>query len=72
MNPLKKFTTSSRSIEFKDILPCNISQMITKTVPTNTKTVISNEGHPVVNMMESQWKLTQQHDQNFLNKGKPL
>ena len=23
-------------------------------------------GHPVVNMMESQWKLKQQHDQNFL------
>ena len=26
-------------------------------------------GHPVVNMMESQWKLKQQHDQNFLLEG---
>ena len=29
-------------------------------------------GHPVVNMMESQWKLRQQHDQNFPMEGKPL
>ena len=29
-------------------------------------------GHPVVNMMESQWKLRQQHDQNFPMKGKTL
>ena len=26
-------------------------------------------GHPVVNMIESQWKLKQQHDQNFLLEG---
>ena len=24
-----------------------------------------HEGHPIVNMMESQWKLKQQHDQNL-------
>ena len=29
-------------------------------------------GHPVVNMMESQWKLRQQHDQNFPMEEKPL
>ena len=28
--------------------------------------------HPIVNMMESEWKLTQQHDQNFAMEGKPL
>ena len=28
--------------------------------------------HPVVNWMESQWKLRQQHDQNFPMDGKPL
>ena len=28
--------------------------------------------HPVVNLMESQWKLRQQHDQNFPMKGKPF
>ena len=31
LKPLTKFTNSSRSTEFKDILPWNISQMITKT-----------------------------------------
>ena len=29
-------------------------------------------GHPVVNLMESQWKLRQQHGQNFPMEGKPL
>ena len=34
---------------------------------------VHNEmGHPVVNLMESQWKLRQQHDQNFPMDGKPL
>ena len=33
----------------------------------------SNEmGYPVVNLMESQWKLRQQHDQDFQMEGKPL
>ena len=29
-------------------------------------------GHPIVNLMESQWKLRQQHDQNLSMEGKPL
>ena len=29
-------------------------------------------GYPVVNLMESQQKLRQQHDQNFPMEGKPL
>ena len=29
-------------------------------------------GHPIVNMMESQWKLRQQHDQNFPIERRPL
>ena len=29
-------------------------------------------GHPVVNLMESQWKLRKKHDQNFPMEGKPL
>ena len=29
-------------------------------------------GHPVVNLMESHWKLRQKHDQNFPMEGKPL
>ena len=41
LNPLTKFTTSSRTTEFKDILPQNISQMITKTIPISARIVIS-------------------------------
>ena len=29
-------------------------------------------GYPIVNLMESQWKLRQQHDQRFPMDGKPL
>ena len=29
-------------------------------------------GHPVLSLLESQQKLRQQHDQNFLMEGKPL
>ena len=41
LNLLTEFTSSSRSTEFKDILPWNILQMITKSVPISTKIVIS-------------------------------
>ena len=41
LNQITKFTNSSRSTRFVDILPWNISQMITKTVPVSTKIVIS-------------------------------
>ena len=37
---LKKFTSSSRSTEFKDILPWSISQMIMKTIPISIRIVI--------------------------------
>ena len=57
LNPLTKFTRSSRSNDFKHIIPWNISHMVAKTIP---------------NMMSSQWKLRQQHDRNFLMEGKPL
>ena len=39
--PTKKFTRSNRSTEFKDILPWNISQMITKAVLIIMRIVIS-------------------------------
>ena len=41
LNPLTKFTGSSRSTKFKDIFPWNIPQLITKTIPISTRIFIS-------------------------------
>ena len=38
----------------------------------NSQKECDETGHPVVNIMESQWKLKQQHAQNFPMEGKPL
>ena len=35
----------------------------------NSDKLCNEVGHPVVNMMESQWKLRQQHHQNFPMEG---
>ena len=67
LNPLLKFTSSSK---FKDILPWNISQIITKTIPISTRIQISNAIN--MNMTESQWKLRQQDEKNFPMEEKPL
>ena len=74
LKPLTKFTSSTRSIEFKYIDPWNMSQMITKTVPIHLIIVVSCDetGHLILSLTESQWKLRPQHDQNFLIEGKPL
>ena len=72
LNPPTKFTSSSWRTKFKEILPWNISQMITKTIPLRTRVIISYamKQHSVVNLIESQWKLRQEHDQNFPMEGK--
>ena len=41
LSPHKKFISSSRSTEFNNILPWNIPQMITETIPISTTIVIS-------------------------------
>ena len=38
----------------------------------NSHKLWDETGHPVVNLMQSQWKLRQQHDQNFTMEEKPL
>ena len=38
----------------------------------NSHKLCNETGHPVVNLMESKWKLRQQHDQNFSMEGKLL
>ena len=49
--------------------------MITKTIPINMRIVnkpCNEMGNLVLNLLESQWKLRQQHDQNSPMEGKPL
>ena len=41
LNPLTEFTSSSRSTKFKDILPWNISQMITNSILILSKLIWS-------------------------------
>ena len=38
----------------------------------NSHKLFDETGHPVLTLTESQWKLRQQHDQNFPMEGKPL
>ena len=40
--------------------------------PENSQKLFDETGHPVLSLIESQWKLTQQHDHNFPMQGKPL
>ena len=65
LNPLTKFTSSNRSTEFKDILPWNISQMITKTVPISTRVVISNAMKRSIQLW-IWWKVNGNWDNNMI------
>ena len=38
----------------------------------NSHKLCSEMGHLILSLVESQWKLRQQHDQNFQMEGKPL
>ena len=74
LNLLTKFTSSNTSTKFKDLLPWNISQNDHEDRPNqheNSHKLCDKMGHHIVNLMESQWKLRQQH-QNFPMEGKPL
>ena len=68
-----KLTSNSRSTKFNDIFPWKSLKWSQR--PSQSAWELSamqSMGHPIVNMMESQWKLRQQHDQNFPMEGKPL
>ena len=56
LDPLTKFTSSSRNTVFKDILPWDTSQIITKTVPISIKNshkLYDETGHAVFSLTES-------------------
>ena len=65
LNPLTKFTTSSRSTKFKDILSWNISQMIKKTIPISMRIVISYAMEWGILLWIS-WKVTGNWDKNMI------
>ena len=65
MNQLTKFTSSSRSTDFKNILTWNISQIITKTVPISTRIVKSNERRWGIPLWIS-WKININWDNNMI------
>ena len=65
LNPLTKFTSSSRSTEFKDILPWNISEMITNTILINTRIVISYAMRQAIPLWVY-WKVNGNWDNNMI------
>ena len=76
LNPHTKFTSSSRSTEFKDGRPLmehlSNDHEDCPNQHENSHKLCNETGHLVVNLMKSQWKLRQQHDQSFSMEGKPL
>ena len=60
-----KFTSRSRSTEFKDILPLNLSQMITKTVPISTSIDISYPMKQGI-LFWACWKVIRNWDNNVI------
>ena len=65
LNPLTKYTSSSRSAKFKDILPWNISQMITKTISISTRIVISYAMNQGISFCVY-WKVKGNWDNNMI------
>ena len=65
LNPLAKFTSSSRSTVFKDVHPWNISQMITKAVPVSPRIVKSYVMRQGI-LLWIWWKVTGNWDSNMI------
>ena len=75
LNPLTKFTSSSRSTEFKDNPPMehlSNDHEDHSNQHENSHKLCDKTGHPVFSLLESEWKLRGQDDQNFPMKGKSL
>ena len=65
LNPLTKFTSSSRSIESKDIFLRYISQIITKTIPISTRIVINYAMKRGI-LFWVCWKVNENWDNNMI------
>ena len=76
LNPLTKFT-SSRGTEFKDTPPPPMENLSNdhEDHPNqlkNSHKSCGEKGYPALSLLESQWKLRQQHDQNYPMEKKPF
>ena len=65
LNPLARFARSSRSTKLKDILPWNVSQMITKTIPISMRIVISYAMKQGITLL-IWWKVNGNWDNNTI------
>ena len=65
LNPHTKLISSSRSTEVKDILPWNISQIITKTVPISTWIVMGYSMKQGI-LLWVCWKVSGNWDKNMI------
>ena len=75
LNPLTKFTNSSRNTELKNILPMEHLSNDHEDRPNqheNSNKLCDETGHPVLSLTGSQWNLRQQHDLNFPMERWPL
>ena len=72
LNPLTKFTSSSsRSTKFK-VEQLSNDKKDHPNQHKNSNKPRDETGHPVLSLLESQWKLRQQDDQSVPMEGKPL
>ena len=74
LNPLTKFTSSSRSTERYPPMEhlSNDHEDHPNQLKNSHAMKCDEVGHPVLSLLEGQWKLRQQLDQNFPLEGKPL
>ena len=66
LNPLTKFTNSSKSTEFKNILPWNISEMIIKTVWISTTIIVISYAMKQGIPLWVWWKVNGNWDNNMI------
>ena len=74
LKSLTKSTSSSRIIQFRYPPMEHLSNDHKNHLNQhgNSHKPLYEMGYPVLSLLESQWKLRQQHDQNFPMEGKPL
>ena len=65
LRPFTKFTINSKRTEFKDILPWNIPQVVTKTVTISTRIVISYAIKQFI-LLRFWWKVNGNWDSNII------